>query len=109
MYKLELSLDVYQRLEKCLSEIHPEINLIFVSCDFTLASLGFAEQPPCVIHADLTRGELESLLDDLMQYEIDAYNPPETQGEPERTPEDQKFIRYGWMWDIFYSAEYIEA
>ena len=107
MYKLELSLDVYQRLEKCLSEIHPEINLILVSCDYALASLGFVAQPPCTIQVDMTEQECEALLDELMQYETDAYNQPDTQ-MLEKTLEYQTYDKYGWMWDIFYSAEYIE-
>lgn len=107
MYKLELPLDEYQRLEKCLSEIHPEINLVLVSCDYALADLGFVESPPCVIKVELTEQECEALLYELMRYEVDAFNQPDDQIS-EKTPAYQTYVKYGWMWDIFYSAEYIE-
>ena len=108
MYKLELKLDVYRRLELCLSEIHPEIKLILVSCDYALAALGFADQPPCTVHVDMTEPERETLMDELMQYEIDAFNQPDTQ-ILEKTPAYQLYEKYGWMWDIFHSAKYIDT
>ncbi len=109
MYRLELSLDVYQRLKQNLAEIRPDIKLSLVSCDYALASLGFVDRPPCIINADLTKQEYESLLDELMEYEIDAYNQPIDERNIEKTPAYQKYVRYGWMWDVFYSAEYMDV
>jgi len=102
MYRLEVPLDVYQRLKQCLFEIHPEIKLVLASCDYALASLGFVDQPPCVIHVDLTQEDMEQLLDELMDFEIASVDMPE------QSKEYQACVKYGWLWDIFYSAEYID-
>lgn len=102
MYRLESSLNVYQRLKQCLFEIHPEIKLVLASCDYALASLGFVDYPPCVIHVDLTQEDMEELLEELMDFEIDSVDMPEL------SKEYQTYVKYGWMWDIFYSAEYID-
>ena len=102
MYQLEISLDKYEKLKQCLSEIHPEIAVTLVSFDYALASMGFAEQPPCTVDVDLTEEGCRELLDELMQYEIDAYNQEGSYYKIKKTPQYQKYLRYGWMWDLFH-------
>lgn len=49
---------------------------------------------------------MDALVDDLIQLEIDAYN---LEGEP--LPNDTCFLLYkefGWMWDYFDGAEWID-
>ncbi|MBR5429271.1 MAG: hypothetical protein IK116_01960 [Firmicutes bacterium] len=102
MYQLAVPLNVYQRIKQNLFEIHPEIKVALVSCDYALASLGFVGQPPCVIHVDLTQEGMEQLLDELMDYEIDSVDMPK------QSKEYQAYVKYGGLWDIFYSAERID-
>lgn len=109
MYRLDLPLNTYRELKQRLSEIHPEIELTLVSCDYALAALGFVDEPPCIVHFDMTEEELDDLLDDLMEYEIDAFQVDNgTQSAWEKTPEYQAYVKYGWMWNVFYYAKTIE-
>ena len=80
---------MYKRLKLLLFEIHPEIKLVLASCDYALASLGFVDQPPCVIHVDITQEEMEKLLDELMDFEIASVDMPE------RSKEYQAYVKYG--------------
>lgn len=99
IYKIELSLEVYEKMKQCLSEIHPEIILNLVSCDYQLASLGFVKSPPCVVEFDLTDEQMNNLLDELMELETDSVEMPKD------SPEYQAYEKYGWMWSYLYYAE----
>ena len=46
---------------------------------------------------------MEKLLDELMDFEIASVDMPE------RSKEYQAYVKYGWLWNLFYSAEYIDS
>lgn len=94
MLHLEMPLNDYEKLNHCLSEIHPEILLNLVACDQALASLGFVESPSCVIEVNSTNDELDKLLGELMLFEI------ATVDMPCQSKEYQLLVKYGWMWDV---------
>ena len=108
MYKIEITKEVYENLKKDLAKFRPNIALILVECDEALERLGFCESAPCIVHIDLSEEEMEILLDDLIQLEVDAYNT-ETGAHP--LPDDPFYLLYkgfGWMWGVFYYAEWID-
>lgn len=101
MYQLKMPLKEYEKMKECLAELHPEIDLELISCDYALATLGFAESPPCAIHVSLTREQMDILLDELDMFDMD------TGIYPEWSLEYQKARKYAWMWPAFSSAEWI--
>ena len=108
MYKLELSKKEYELFKNTLAEFRPNIKIELIQCDEALERLGFCESAPCIIHVDLTKEDMETLIDELMQLEMDAFNT-ETGEDP--LPNDPLYMLYkkfGWMWGYFYSAEWIE-
>ena len=105
MYRLDISLPTYESMKQRLSEIHPEIELELIVCDYALVTLGFVKDPPCIVHVDLTEEAYNDLMTELMDFEIAAYNQPESERHPEKTPVYQQYLRYGWMWDYFYWAK----
>ena len=108
MYKFQVTKIIYKQLEENLSRFRPNIQLILVECDEALERLGFCESAPCIVCVDLTEEELETLLDDLLQLEIDAYNTG-TGNDP--LPNDPSYLLYeqfGWMRGIFCDAEWID-
>ncbi len=97
---------MFEELQKCMARFRPEIKLILGECDDMLERLGFCNYAPCIIYVDVTEQEMDALVDDLIQIEIDAYN---LEGEP--LPNDTCFLLYkefGWMWDYFENAEWID-
>lgn len=102
MYRLKMSLKEYERLKECLSELHLEIILELVSCDYALAKLGFVESPPCVIHVPIEEEQMEELMDELDWFDYEASE------EPVWSPKGKRARRYAWMSSVFLHAEQIE-
>ena len=102
MYQLKMPLKEYEKLKENLLELHPEIVLELVSCDYALTALGFAESPPCVIRVPITGEQMEALMDELNWFDYEASE------EPMWSPKGKRALRYAWMSSIFLHAELIE-
>lgn len=99
----------YERIKALLPDIKPDIKITLVCCDDNLEKMGFCSSAPCIVCFDLSLDELEKLLDDLMQIEVDAFNTADGNDPPENDPYYQKYLKYGWLWDImFYAKEDID-
>lgn len=48
--------------------------------------------------------EYEDMMDKLIQLEIDAYNTEDGIEPSKDNPYYQKYLKYGWLWDLFYQA-----
>ena len=107
MYIFETTLDDYLKIKERLSEIYPSVSAEIISSDENLKRLGFADYIPCTWRLEIDAKRMERLMDDLMQYEIDAYN---CAGNPdESSPTFRAYLRYGWMWDVLrYPKEIID-
>ena len=99
MYRLKISLEVYEKLKMCLGEIRPGFNVILTFCDYALSDLGFVSSPPCIVDVLIDTKEMNTLLDELMEYETDSVDMPESSLQYKR------YERYGWMYDLLLCAE----
>ena len=107
MYKLEIVKKVYERVKERLEEFRPNIKIELIVCDIMLEKLGFCESAPCIVYVHLEENEMEILLDDLLSLEIDAFN-----GNDEPEDDDPLYVlykKYGWLYDVFVEAEWIES
>ena len=110
MFYIETDKNTYNRIQTLLPDIKPDIKITLMSCDDNLEKLGFCSSAPCVVCFDLSFDELNQLLDDLMQIEIDAFNTNNGEYPSQNDPYYQKYIKYGWLWDVlFHAKEYITA
>ena len=105
MIYLNIDKNTYSQINELLPDIWPEIQIELLVMDENLERLGFCESAPCRVSVDLSAEEYEQLLDELMQLEIDAYNTRDGKNPLEDDPEYIRYCKYGWMWDVLYSAE----
>lgn len=95
IYKLETTKEKYLKLKERLFELNPNIKLVLVSCDDNLEKLGFTDSAPCVVDLYISEEECESLMDELMSMEEDAYASNDKENR-------EKYDRYGWIWDVLF-------
>lgn len=105
MFYLETDKKTYLRIRNLLPDIKPSINMTLVSCDDNLELLGFCESAPCTVSFDLSRDELDDLLDDLTALEINAYSSEGGELAPKSHPARQKYEKYGWLYDVLFYIE----
>ena len=105
MVYLNISRALYIQISDLLPDIWPNIKIDLLAVDENLEKLGFCKSAPCMVSIDLSADEYEHLLDKLMQLEIDAYSTPDGKIPPDNDPDYIRYHKYGWMWDILYSAE----
>lgn len=105
MIKLNLELPQYQRLEKQLPDICPDVKFYLECSDENLVKFGFCDVAPCVVVFELDEDDFEKMLyDDLVQIEVDAFNTPDGKDPPEDDEYYQKYLKYGWMFDVLHNA-----
>ena len=104
MIRLNLELSQYQQLEKQLSDICPDVKFYLESSDETLVKLGLSDVAPCVVAFELDDDGFEKMLDELVQIEIDAFNTENSKNPPEDNEYYQKYLKYGWMFDVLHDA-----
>ena len=100
MFYLDTDIDTYIKLNKLLPEIWSGIQMRLLSCDYNLQRLGFVEKPPCCVEIELTRDEMDELLDKLMNFEVDVY----MYDNETDSPAYQDYCRYVWMWPVLERA-----
>ena len=95
----------YKTIEEGLKTICPWVKIKHITTDTALKKLGFVDCPPCCFSLDLSWGEFEDMMDELMQLEIDAFNTPNGEMPSENDFSYKKYEKYGWLWDMFYNAD----
>lgn len=105
MFYLNIEKSCYKRIKNLLPEIKPDIKILLINCDDNLQKLGFCSDAPCTIGFDLCREEMNDLLDELMQIEVDAFNTIDGEEPSGNSCSYQRYIKYGWLWDVLYCAE----
>ena len=105
MIKLNLELPQYRRLEKQLPDICPDVKFYLESSDETLVKLGLSDIAPCVVVFELDEDAFEKMLyDELVQIEVNAFNTSDGKDPPEDDEDYQKYLKYGWMFDVLHYA-----
>ncbi len=96
----------FEFVESRLHELFPEVELNHVVTDYALKELGFVDRPPCVFTFDLTEEKIEEIMDTINDFDI-AYCMDERSGED--NPGYESLIRYWFLWDLFYEAEWVDT
>ena len=93
----------YELLKERLNELYPEYEVRMTDCDINLERLGFVDSAPCRARIDITEQQYEDLLDELIGFEINAYNNDPWSSDA--SVEMQLCERYTWMYDYLLCAE----
>lgn len=104
MIRLNLELPQYQQLEKQLPDICPDVKFYLESSDETLVKLGLSDVAPCIVTFELDDDGFEKMLDDIVWIEICAFNTEDGKDPPEDDEYYQKYLKYGWMFDVLHDA-----
>lgn len=104
MLYVETNMCSFEKIEKLLPDIYPSAKLSHIVTDYTLCNLGFSKMPFCIFALDMTWDEYENMMNELIQLEIDAYNTKDGKEPAKDDPYYQKYLKYGWLWDLFYQA-----
>lgn len=104
MIRLNLDLPQYQQLEKQLPDICPDVKFYLESSDETLVKLGLSDVAPCVVAFELDDDGFEKMLDDIVWIEICAFNTEDGKDPPKDDENYQKYLKYGWMFDVIHDA-----
>lgn len=67
----------YHQIRTLLPDMWPGLKVALCAADKNLVNLGLRSSSLCLVSIDLSDDEYESLLDKLLQLEIDAYNAPD--------------------------------
>ena len=102
MYQLEMKKVTYNNFKVGLKEFRPNIKFYLVSCDDALEQLGFCNSAPCVVNVDITQEERNTLIDDLLQLEIDLFSKYDIPDKSDPLYID--YEKYSWMWWLFENA-----
>ena len=99
MYYIEDNRKVYKLFLETLPDLRPEIKIELVCMDINLEKLGFVDVAPCVFKIDISKEELEKLVDEL--WEMLEYTFYFTEDD-EETITDERYqycVKYAWMHD----------
>ncbi|MGN0624494.1 MAG: hypothetical protein ACI4JA_11195 [Oscillospiraceae bacterium] len=108
MYRIEMPKSIFERIKARLPEIYPDIMFNLVVCDDALENLGFVNDAPCIVDFYINEERYDELLDDLLQFEVDAFNTVDGCYPDKNDSQYQDYLKYGWMWDWFFHARRIE-
>ncbi len=88
-----------------LHDIFPNVKFSLAVCDENLQTMGLCSDAPCIVALDLYNSDFSEMMDELMQLEVDAYITSDGDDPDEDNPLYQRYLRYGMLWDIFYTAK----
>lgn len=108
MIYLKIERSHYDEMKTLLPDICPNVEFSLVVADENLKLLGLCSDVPCIVAFDLDKDEFNQMMDELIQLEIDAFNVPGGDPPPD-DPDYQRYIKYGWMWDVLFDAEEIKT
>lgn len=109
MFYIDTDKSHFEQIKLLLPDIKPDIKITLTNCDDNLEQLGFCSSAPCTVCFDLCWDEMEKLLDELMQIEVDAFNTDDGGYPPQDDPHYQKYLKYGWLWDVLFYAKELET
>lgn len=103
MYYIEKDRDVYERILEAFPDLRPDNKIELVCMDENLQKLGFVKTAPCIFKIDISKEELEKLVDEL--WEMLEYTFYFYEEEEEITDERYRYcIKYAWMHDYLEAA-----
>lgn len=97
MYYLEEDRNVYEWFCDSFPEIRPDNKIHLVCMDYNLEKLGFIDVAPCVFKIDISKEELETLVEELWEMLEYTFYFSE---DDEETAYDERYqycIKYAWM------------
>ena len=107
MLYLKIEESNYNKMKILLPDICPDVEFDLIATDDNLKKLGLCADSPCVIAFNIDESRFDQMMDELIQLEIDAFNVSD--GYPSSDdPLYQRYIKYGWMWNVLHNAEEIE-
>lgn len=109
MLYVETSTASYQAIRQSLDAVYPQAKTEHIATDEALRALGFVDFPPCLFSLDMTQDEYREMMDEFINLEVDAFNTAD--GKPP-AKDDEYYLRYmkhGWLWDMFFNAKMWEA
>jgi len=104
VYIIEADRKTFGLAKEQLQELYPFAEISLISCDDALERLGFVDSAPCVFGLDVSREQLDTIFDDLIQMEIDAFNTEDGDYPESNDPYYLKYITYGWLYDLLFYA-----
>ncbi|MBR5428575.1 MAG: hypothetical protein IK118_09525 [Clostridia bacterium] len=108
MLLIETDMCSFETIARLLPDVVPGVRLKHIATDENLKKLGFVDYPPCVFTLDMSRDEFDDIMFALMDIETDAFNTPDGEMPEEDDPYYQKYLKYGWLWDLFFQAKVTE-
>lgn len=103
MYYIEKDRDVYEWFLEAFPDLRPDNKIELVCMDENLQKLGFVKTAPCIFKIDISKEELEKLVDEL--WEMLEYTFYFYEEEEEITDERYRYcIKYAWMHDYLEAA-----
>ena len=102
---LKMNLDDFNKVEKLLPEVCPDVSFFLKEADHNLVKLGLCSSAPCIVKFLLDYNDFEDLLWELDDIETDAFNLPYGREPSENDPAYQKYLKYGCLYRILYNAE----
>lgn len=100
MLLIETKISDYKTVQERMKDLFPQIKLELIS-DFSLPGL----ELPYSFTMSISFSELDDIMDDLMQIEVDAFNTEDGKMPPQNDPLYLRYVKYGWLWDLFYDAK----
>ena len=107
LISLKMNLDDYNKVEKLLPDLRPDVAFFLKEVDHNLAKLCLCESAPCVVNFNLNEDEFQELLFTLDDIETEAFNTPNHREPSESDPAYQKYLKYGCLYGILFNAEKI--
>ena len=105
MLYVETDMASHKTIRKCLDKAYPQARTEHITTDRALKALEFVDWPICVFSLDMTWDEFENMMDALIQLEVDAFNTDDGEMPAEDDEDYQRYMYYGWLWDMFYQAQ----
>ena len=102
---VKIKFNDYNKVENLLPDIFPNISFFIKEADHNLKKLGFCDNAPCIVTFNLDYSEFEEMLDTLNDIEIEAFNMGGYSEPSNSDPAYQKYLKYGCLYEILFSAE----
>lgn len=100
MLFVETKISDFETVHKLMNELFPQVDLELIS-NTSLPGI----ELPYSFTMSISFSELEDIMDNLMQLEIDAFNTVDGEMPSSDDPFYQKYVKYGWLWNLFYNAK----
>ena len=105
MLQIKLNKEDFDKISELLPDICPDVSFSLKEQDDSLVKLGFCNSAPCIIEFDMNAEEFYEMLDTLNDIEIDAFNTEYDEYPKGNNPAYQKYLKYGCLYEILFSAE----